>query len=282
MGRHGNQPSANTVGTTEITDLSILNADVNASAAIAASKLGSTGAGITAGTTQTQAGGTALTATFNEVGTVANDEDGVTLPTAVVNTWCYVYNNGANLLKIWPATSDNLGKGVDTGMISCTGEIIGFFAYDATNWTIRNRQDTLEHTSHYSTGAGFGSSSTKIRRLETVVEETGTAIVAATSASLGTTYTVKVDGLYTMSYIDDWSGGLQSIGLSRNSNQLTTSIGSITAAHMLAHTVPVSGVTGMCSVTAYLAAGDVIRCHTGGSQDATGANDSRFHMVKVG
>jgi hypothetical protein len=39
MGRHGNQPSANTVGTNEITDGEIINADVSASAAIAYSKL---------------------------------------------------------------------------------------------------------------------------------------------------------------------------------------------------------------------------------------------------
>jgi len=66
--------------------------------------------GLTAGTTQTQAGGLALTATINDVTTVANTNDAVTLITAVAQVKQTVYNNGANVLQVFPAASDNLGE----------------------------------------------------------------------------------------------------------------------------------------------------------------------------
>jgi hypothetical protein len=93
-------------------------------------------AGITAGTTQTQGGGVALTAEVNEVSTVANDDDTVVLPTAVAGLKIVIINNGANRLKIFPAASDNLGAGSNTALAGgvATGSNITFMAYDATNW----------------------------------------------------------------------------------------------------------------------------------------------------
>jgi hypothetical protein len=93
-------------------------------------------AGITAGTTQTQGGGQALTAEVNEVSTVANDDDTVVLPTAVAGLKIVIINNGANRLKIFPAASDNLGAGSNTALAGgvATGSNITFMAYDATNW----------------------------------------------------------------------------------------------------------------------------------------------------
>jgi len=91
-------------------------------------------AGITAGTTQTQAGATALTTMINEVSTVGTANDGVKLKTAVAGDMQVVINNGANNLKIWPASGDNLGAGVDTGIVIGPGANITFMAYDTTNW----------------------------------------------------------------------------------------------------------------------------------------------------
>ena len=95
-----------------------------------------TKSGITASTTQTQIGGTALEHTINEVSTVANIGDTVRLPSAATGIKVVVINNGANALKIFPASGDNLGAGVDTAMTTnlAAGDMITFHAYDATNW----------------------------------------------------------------------------------------------------------------------------------------------------
>jgi hypothetical protein len=91
-------------------------------------------AGITASTTQTQGQGP-LTDDINEVATVANANDTVTLPTAVAGRKVMVINNGANTLQIFPASGDDLGAGVNTATTIATTEFAEFTAYDATNWT---------------------------------------------------------------------------------------------------------------------------------------------------
>lgn len=92
-------------------------------------------AGLTASTTQTQGNG-ALTAEINEVSTVANTSDTVTLPAAVVGLKIVVINNGANAMRIFPASGDNLGAGVNTAMATnlAATHMVTFIAYDATNW----------------------------------------------------------------------------------------------------------------------------------------------------
>jgi len=94
--------------------------------------------GLTAGTTQTQAGGLALTATINDVTTVANTNDAVTLITAVAQVKQTVYNNGANVLQVFPAASDNLGE--------------VFTAKDSTNWISVISTPSSQVTLH--TGSG--------------------------------------------------------------------------------------------------------------------------------
>jgi len=90
-------------------------------------------AGIIAEVTQTQGWG-ALTAEVNEVSTVANANDTVTLPTALAGLRIVIINNGANTLKIFPASGDNLGAGVDTSTTLASGSNVVYQAYDATNW----------------------------------------------------------------------------------------------------------------------------------------------------
>jgi len=118
---------------------------------------------------------------------------------------------------------------------------------------------------HLTTGNGHGSTNTKIRRFTTTTTNTATAdITYADSATLGGSVIVVVSGLYSIYLKDiDPAGGV--FGVSKNSNQLTTSFASITESHKL---IPVSLSTethGIGSRTCYLAAGDVIRAHTDGS-----------------
>jgi len=88
---------------------------------------------ITAGTTQTQAGATALTGYVNEVSVCANDNDGVKLVSFVAGVSQTVINNTTNICKVWPNTSDNIGMGVDLGESLLPGETGIWTPYDTTN-----------------------------------------------------------------------------------------------------------------------------------------------------
>lgn len=88
---------------------------------------------ITASTTQTQ-GQQPLTLEINEVSTVANANDVVTLVDAAAGLEQTIINNGANTLQIFPASGDDLGAGLNTSTTLSAGGIAKFVAYDATNW----------------------------------------------------------------------------------------------------------------------------------------------------
>jgi hypothetical protein len=92
-----------------------------------------TSGAVTASTTQTQGQG-AITAEIVNVSVCANANDTVTLPTAKAGIRCYIFNNGAQTLQIFPASGDNLGAGVDTAKTLAAGKQALFIAYDATNW----------------------------------------------------------------------------------------------------------------------------------------------------
>ena len=92
--------------------------------------------GIVAGTTQTQAGATALTKMLNIVGTCANDNDGVKLMSAATGAMQKIVNRGAKNLKIWPFLGDDIGAGVNNGFAIAPGAKIMFDAEDATTWSV--------------------------------------------------------------------------------------------------------------------------------------------------
>lgn len=96
--------------------------------------------GITASTTQTQGQG-ALSEGVNDVTTVAFANDTVTLPSAAPGLGCAIVNNGANALQIFPASGDDLGKGVNLPTTLNAGDHITYFAHDATNWTSQSAYD---------------------------------------------------------------------------------------------------------------------------------------------
>jgi 2-keto-3-deoxy-6-phosphogluconate aldolase len=87
----------------------------------------------TASTTQTQGNG-ALTRDYNDITTVANDNDTVTLPAGLAGRWCVVRNVGAKLLKVFPASGADLGNGVNTATTIPTGAHAVWVAISATLW----------------------------------------------------------------------------------------------------------------------------------------------------
>lgn len=128
------------------------------------------------------------------------------------------------------------------------------------------------------TGNGFGSTNTKIRRFTTSTS-TGTAITYADSGTNGATFTVNKAGTYMVSAQD--VGGTHDWGISVNSNQLTTSISSITASHRKAYTLS-GGTQNLTTVACMnLASGDVVRAHSNGATTSGDANAS-LRITRVG
>jgi hypothetical protein len=92
---------------------------------------------ITAGSTQTQAGATALTNDINNVTTVGTTGDGVKLPSAVAGRRISIHNNGANALQVWPNTGDTIDGGaanaVDSNSLAAGGHRV-YEAISTTAW----------------------------------------------------------------------------------------------------------------------------------------------------
>jgi hypothetical protein len=130
-----------------------------------------------------------------------------------------------------------------------------------------------------TTGNGHGSVNTKIRRFTTIVENKGTAITYADSATAGASFTINEDGVYSMTYVDAKSSGGWNVGISKNSTQLTTSIASVTDADVLMMNEGGTNQKNIVSATVPLVAGDVIRPHTDGGVDQT--TYTRFVITKV-
>lgn len=132
-------------------------------------------------------------------------------------------------------------------------------------------------------GNGHGSTNTCIRRFtNTIGSNTLTGYVTYADSNLsGGSFTVVQAGWYIMAYSDYYSGSDAVMGISVNSNQLTTSILSITSANRLAITDnPAANRPGFCCSLKYLSVGDVIRAHTSGANDGNNVK-VWFYMAKV-
>ena len=105
----------------------------------------SVGNTITAGSTQTQAGATALTKDINRITVSGTDGDGVKLPAAVAGAKVEIINDdAAQTIKIWPATGDAIDGGsanaVDANTLAA-GSDRTYFSVDATNWYTKSSDE---------------------------------------------------------------------------------------------------------------------------------------------
>lgn len=122
-----------------------------------------------------------------------------------------------------------------------------------------------------TTGNGYGSTNTKIRRFSTTQSSAGSGLTYADSSTDGGSITVNEDALYEIMVSDGGTGSdaIYGIGASINSNQLTTDVENITAANRVFYVTTYSPVGGTIAVsgatrTLKLSAGDIIRLHNGG------------------
>lgn len=145
--------------------------------------------------------------------------------------------------------------------------------------TRRPRQEELFLTA----SPGYGSTNTKIRRYTTARTQAGAAIGYADSVTLGATFTINEPGMYAIVKVDRHNAANNDDGISLNSNQLTTGVGSITIGNVAFYMIGSIDRSLVQQVTLFLQQGDIIRSHVGGAQN-TYADDVNvnFRITKVG
>jgi hypothetical protein len=132
-----------------------------------------------------------------------------------------------------------------------------------------------------NTANGYGSTNTKIRRFTTTVNNVGTDITYADSATLGGTFTINTNGVYSVSYCDQFTS-TNDIGVSIDSTQLTTNILQITVTNILtANTAAFGSNPVACSAMFYAAAASVVRAHTSGVATGITPNGCQFQIARV-
>lgn len=133
----------------------------------------------------------------------------------------------------------------------------------------------------YEGGNGVGSTSTKIRRynFERVKADPDGDLSCVDSATAGLTCTVLKAGVYHALMREYFMGGSPAAaGISRNSNQLATGIGQITAAHRMSYEA--GDDIANCAEGFFPAAvNDVIRPHTDVWNNETGGGPSNSFMI---
>lgn len=131
------------------------------------------------------------------------------------------------------------------------------------------------------TANGYGSTNNKIRRFTTVITNQGTDITYADSATLGASFTINANGVYAITYCDQFSVA-EHMGFTLNTSTPTTQITGGAASEILAiNTAAAAGYAGCANWTGYLTAGGVIRPHTSGSSTGANTNIPSFTITKV-
>lgn len=129
---------------------------------------------------------------------------------------------------------------------------------------------------------GYGSTNTCIMRFSTAVVNTGSGITYADSATNGASFTVTEAGIYSFSFVAGFNAAGAVLGLSLNSAQLTTSMNSITAADRLVMSAVSAADYPECvSWTGYLDAGDVVRPHTDSSPAGATPARGTFNCQRI-
>ncbi len=123
------------------------------------------------------------------------------------------------------------------------------------------------------THAGFGGTDTKIPYFTNVNinVDTASAITVVNDSTNGTRITINTAGRYAVGFWQYLSAA-NYIGISVNSNQLTTNVSTITAAHRRALATSAGADYAIfVGYTGYLAASAVVRPHTNGQGTNTAA-----------
>ncbi len=154
---------------------------------------------------------------------------------------------------------------------SSTIKLYGQYQYrtlisDGTNWSIIGRSPVGKASTRWDTLAGFGSTNTKIPYFTNKNYDSSTGQYTIVNDSTnGLEITINSPGKYAVAFFQ-YVNSPNYIGISLNSNQLTTGIQSITASHRIQVTTSSNtDYSGSTAVTVDLDEGDVVRPHTNGA-----------------
>ena len=161
-----------------------------------------------------------------------------------------------------------------TGTLAATGAVSG------TTGTFTGAVTTPLSYVRLNTANGYGSTNTKIRRFTTTVNSAGVDITYADSATLGGTFTINTNGVYSVHYSDSFNAGAE-VGLSINSTQLTTGITAISVADILSCATVLTDYVQVASTTIFCSAGAVIRGHTTGQASGSNSKLCQFTIARV-
>lgn len=225
-------------------------------------------------------GGSPVACIFNSAGGLQLDEANLISPTTIS-----AGATSANVIYSASAVSANSPYRV-VGFFDITEVTAGTWATDATLKQGAGGQalKSLPTNSmvRLNTANGYGTTNTVIRRFLNTVTNQGSDITYTDSATLGGTFTINTNGVYAISYSDNFNAPGFS-GISLNSNQLTTGIQSINALNAvtigLGNNTTNSGST--CAATMFLNIGDVIRAHSAGIGVGSSPNTVQFIIAKV-
>lgn len=199
------------------------------------------------------------------------------------------YNAGTGTITIDPSGAE-LIDGAST-ITLYTGEIVFISCTGTAFKTIKTYSTPEESEVTVTTGNGYGSTNTKVRRFGAVLSSSGTAITYEDSAADGGSLTINKPGQYEVCTQDTGTGAttLYGFGVSVNSAELTTNIESITAANriLFGTAYNISGASDSANPitrTVRFAAGDVVRAHNGGANlpNSTTAAYTKFSIRRVG
>lgn len=168
------------------------------------------------------------------------------------------------------------------GRILNNQTVAGTYGNAPTQLAVVPFDNTPPRSQVWVTGAnGYGSTNTKIRRFSTTQTNYGTGITYADSATLGGSFTINEDGGYSITYTDIFTSSAY-MGISLNSNQLTTNINTISIGNQLALQATLNAnIGGGCSASFVGTAGDVVRAHSEGiAVGAVGATPM-FRITKL-
>jgi hypothetical protein len=124
---------------------------------------------------------------------------------------------------------------------------------------------------------GYGSTATKIRRFSNILSSIGSDVLYQDSATAGASFTIQTAGIYSISYVDSFSGASQ-LGITLNQASLTTNVSDLLAPEVLStHTTGGASFEGACSWQGYLPVGSIIRA----CANAAGTGDSAITSFTI-
>ncbi len=129
-----------------------------------------------------------------------------------------------------------------------------------------------------SSGNGYGSSNTRVRRWTTTSLSVGSGITYADSATLGGSFTINEAGVYAITAIDGDTG---TFGVTVNGSALSTNVSTLTYAQGGRGRVVASGGCNSWTKCLTLAVNDVLRLQTNNDCSNSAFDNSSFHITKV-